>query len=503
MRDHDHKHDAEGANGPDANTRERPRIRVGYLVNEYPKVSHTFIRREMLELEAQGFLVHRYALRGFDGMLADAADLHERDRTAYLLRNGMRGLALDALRALLDRPLLVLGALRMALRMARRADRSLSYHLVYLAEACRLSAWMRRDRVQHLHAHFGTNPAEVAMLAAHIGQLPFSFTVHGPEEFDKPAALHLADKIRAAAFVVAISSFGRSQLFRVVEHAQWHKIKVVHCALEPAFHAGAGVPPPQVPRLVCVGRLCEQKGQLLLLDAVAMLVARGIVIDLVLAGDGEMRASIEARIRQLHLGDMVSITGWIDSGQVREIILGARALVLPSFAEGLPVVLMEAMALGRPVLTTWVAGIPELVRHGLDGWLFPAGDVDALAGALQAVLAATPGDLELMGKQARRRVLQRHAITPQVAKLAACIVSAQQQRQRQRRQPQHKQQEQKQQQQQEQQQQQKEQQQQQQPHKPQLEQQQKQPEPQSLLENEQKRKQEQDQLQAKQQGRQQ
>lgn len=424
MRDHDRQPDADG---PDEALRQEPRMRVGYLVNDYPKVSHTFIRREMLELERQGFHIYRYALRGFDGVLTEAADWRERDRTAYLLRDGIAGLALDVLRVLARRPLRLLGALRKAMCMARRGDRSTPYHLIYLAEACRLEAWLRRDRIQHLHAHFGTNPAEVAMLAAHIGRLPFSFTAHGPEEFDKPAALHLADKIRAASFVVAISSFGRSQLYRLVEHGQWPKIHVVHCALEPAFHAGARTPVPRAPRLVCVGRLCEQKGQLLLLDAVGRLAARGVALELVLAGDGEMRTQIEARVSQLQLGRVVSITGWLDSGQVRDAILAARALILPSFAEGLPVVLMEAMALGRPVLSTWVAGIPELVRHGLDGWLFPAGDVDALAEALQTVLAARPDDLEVIGKQARRRVLERHAITPQVARLAACFRSVQQQ----------------------------------------------------------------------------
>lgn len=424
MRDHDLMGDAHGAAEGLLGGRG---FQVGYLVNHYPKVSHTFIRREIAELERQGFRVHRYALRGFDGELADHADLPERDHTHYLLAAGFAGLATALLRVLLGRPWRLLGALRIALGMARRADQPLPFHLLYLAEACRLFLWMRRDGAQHLHAHFGTNPAEVAMLAAHIGRFPYSFTVHGPEEFDKPAALHLARKISGAAFVVAVSSFGRSQLYRAVGHAQWHKIRVVHCALEPDFYAGRVAPMPRAPRLVCVGRLCEQKGQLLLLDAVSRLAARGVELDLVLAGDGEMRPQIEALVRHHRLESMVRITGWIDGGQVREEILAARALVLPSFAEGLPVAIMEAMALQRPVLTTWVAGIPELVRHGEDGWLFAPGDVDALAAALLEALGAAPAELQRMGEHARRRVLERHAIEPEVAKLAHCIMSARQQ----------------------------------------------------------------------------
>jgi len=162
--------------------------------------------------------------------------------------------------------------------------------------------------------------------------------------------------------VVAISSFGRSQLYRWIPYTDWPKVEVVHCGLEAVFHAGAARAVPSAPRLVCVGRLCEQKGQLLLVRAVAQLAAEGVALELVLAGDGEMRAEIEALITRHGLQAMVRITGWISSDQVREELLAARALTLPSFAEGLPVVVMEAMALRRPVLTTYVAGIAELVR---------------------------------------------------------------------------------------------------------------------------------------------
>lgn len=221
-----------------------------------------------------------------------------------------------------------------------------------------------------MHAHFGTNSTEVVMLANVLGGPAYSFTVHGPEEFDKPQFLHMGEKVRRAAFVAAVSSYGRSQLYRWVAHEHWGKVKVVHCGLERGFHDVAPVNVPCAPRLVCVGRLCEQKGQLLLLEAAHRLAAQSIDFELVLAGDGEMREEIGALIARHGLQAQVRITGWISSAQVREEILAARALVLPSFAEGLPVVIMEAMALRRPVLTTYVAGIPELVRPGENGWLF-------------------------------------------------------------------------------------------------------------------------------------
>ena len=270
--------------------------------------------------------------------------------------------------------------------MSRRAERPLPVHLVYLGEACRIAPWLHGEGIEHLHAHFGTNSAEVAMLVHVLGGPRWSFTVHGPEEFDKAPLLGLAEKVRRSHFVVAVSSYGRSQLYRLVEPAYWHKVKVVHCGLEPAFYAVPVTPPAVARRLVCVGRLCEQKGQLLLLEAAQRLAAQGEVFELVLAGDGELRGEIETLIAHQGLSGRVRITGWISGNQVRDEILAARALVLPSFAEGLPVVLVEAMALRRPVISTYVAGIPELVRQGIDGWLTPAGDVDALVHAMQACL---------------------------------------------------------------------------------------------------------------------
>ena len=394
-------------------------MRVAYLVNQYPKVSHSFIRREILALERQGIEVQRIAVRGWDGELVDEADRHERDRTRYLMREGLGPLMAAAGRALRGDAGRFGGALALACRMGWRADRPLPVHAVYLAQACRLREWLRESGATHLHAHFGTNPAEVAMLVHALGGQPWSFTVHGPEEFDRPVALHLGEKLRRAAFAVAVSSYGRSQLYRWVEHGHWHKLHVVHCGLEREFHAAPPVPPPAAPRLVCVGRLCEQKGQLLLVQAAGRLMQRGVDFELVLAGDGEMRGEVQALVDALGLGQRVRITGWISSADVREHLLASRALVLASFAEGLPVAIMEAMALRRPVIATAVAGIPELVRDGEHGWLVPAGDVEALAAAMQACLRLEPEALGRMGEAARRRVLERHDADVEAAKLAA------------------------------------------------------------------------------------
>ncbi|MEG0858089.1 MAG: glycosyltransferase [Pseudomonas sp.] len=393
-------------------------MRIAYFINQYPKVSHSFIRREILALERQGIVIQRIALRGWDGELQDAEDVSERDKTRYVLQDGVKGLLVPLLQVLRSRPRDFFSTLWLALRVGLRADRPWPYHLVYFAEACRVVQWLQAFGAEHVHAHFGTNSTEVVMLANALGGPAYSFTVHGPEEFDKPQFLYLGEKVRRAAFVAAVSSYGRSQLFRWVAHEHWAKVKVVHCGLERTFHDVPAVAAPSVPRLVCVGRLCEQKGQLLLLEAARLMAARSVEFEIVLAGDGEMRADIEALIVRHDLQAQVRITGWISSAQVREEILAARALVLPSFAEGLPVVIMEAMALRRPVLTTYVAGIPELVRQGENGWLFPAGAVEELAAAMADCLAQPVEIMQRMGEAAYQRVLQRHDIDNEAAKLA-------------------------------------------------------------------------------------
>jgi colanic acid/amylovoran biosynthesis glycosyltransferase len=400
-------------------------LKIAYLVNQYPKVSHTFIRREILALERQGVSVERFALRGWDAEVKGDEDLAERGRTRHILREGVPRLLARALRRTLADPVRAWRALRAAWQMSRQAERSWPYHLMYYVEACTLADWLQEAGVEHVHAHFGTNSTEVAQLAHLLGGPRYSFTVHGPEEFDKPRFLHLAHKIRDAAFVVAISSYGRSQLWRWLPAQEWDKVCVVHCALEGSFFQGVdSVTAQPAPRLVNVGRLCAQKGQLLLVEAAALLKRDGLRFELVLAGDGEMRAPIEAAIARHQLADSVRITGWVDSATVRREMLAARALVLPSFAEGLPVVIMEAMAVGRPVVTTRIAGIPELVREGVDGWLVPPGDIVALKQAMRECLEASPERLLEMGRAANERVRQRHDADVEAAKLKTLFNAA-------------------------------------------------------------------------------
>ncbi len=398
-------------------------MKIAYLVNCYPKASHSFIRREIRAVEELGIEVVRISIRPPAADLVDPSDREEARHTRVLLGSAP-GLARDLAAALLTRPGRFLRALLLAARL--RSDRGKLVHLAYLAEACSLARLARREGFQHVHAHFGTNPPAVCLLARTLAGLSYSFTVHGPEEFDRARPLDLGRKVAGASFVVAISEFSRSQLYRWSEHRHWEKIHVVHCGVDELFLRAPPVPVPDVPRLVCVGRLCEQKGQLLLVEAAARLAREGLDFELVLAGDGELRGEVERAIREHGLEPRVRITGWLSNERVREELLAARALVLPSFAEGLPVVLMEALALGRPVISTYVAGIPELVRPGdpasprplrAPGWLVPAGDREELVRAMREALLAPRAQLETMGAAGAERVRERHDARLEARKL--------------------------------------------------------------------------------------
>jgi glycosyltransferase involved in cell wall biosynthesis len=382
---------------------------VAYLVNQYPAISHTFIRREIEALERTGVGVTRFSVRRAADRLISSADQEEAGRTTVLLDGGAVGLGLAVLRALFSHPVRFARALALAVRSGRRSARGQLIHLVYLAEACVLLGHLQQRGVRHVHAHFGTNSATVAMLCHSLGGISYSFTAHGPEEFDKAELWKLCDKIKRAAFVVAVSSYGRSQLYRHCPREQWPKIELVHCGVDASFLEATPEPVPSAPRLVSVARFAEQKGLFLLLEALGELHRRGRSFELQLVGDGDLRPEVEKTIARLDLGRKVRLVGWADESRVRSLIQGARAMVLPSFAEGLPVVIMEALALGRPVVTTYVGGIPELVAEpNRCGWLVPAGSREDLVAALEEVLASSPEALEALGAAGRERVRAHH-----------------------------------------------------------------------------------------------
>jgi colanic acid/amylovoran biosynthesis glycosyltransferase len=397
---------------------------IAYLVNQYPKGSHTFVRREILALEAFGVRVLRFTVRETKEAITDPQDVIEARNTRAILAVGAVGMLMAVLKAMIFRPASFVHSALLALRLGRRSERGMAYHIIYLAEACILGGWLREQSIRHVHAHFGTNSTVVAMLCASVWGVSYSFTIHGPEEFDKAPLLSLGEKVARARFVAVISSFGRSQLFRHCDSKDWNKIVIVPCGLDESFLNEVPCPVPPAGGLVCVGRLSEQKGHIVLCKAVALLAEQSEPIHVTFIGDGELRSEIEGFIATHKLQNKIILAGWKDGDGVKAALREARALVLPSFAEGLPVVLMESLALGRPVITTYIAGIPELVKDGVNGWLVPASDVEALAQAIRAAMKTSPEGLFEMGKHGRTSVLARHDIRDS-ARLLGELFSAQ------------------------------------------------------------------------------
>jgi len=398
-------------------------VKIAYVLNTYPQPSQSFIRREIQALERRGVEVVRLPMRRSDQALSDPGDQAEASHCHYVLRAGAARLLWSFVATAMRAPGRSWGAFRLALRLARVGGNWLR-PMIYLLEAAYVLNIARQEGCSHLHAHFGTNAAAVAMLTEALGGPGYSFTAHGPEEFDAPQSLSLGLKVDRSSFSVAVSSFGRSQLSRWASFGAWSRIKVVHCAIEPDQFPAPQAMPEGGLKLVAIGRFVEQKGQMVLLLALAEALRAMPDLHLTLVGDGEMRADLEAAIAAHDMSANVTLTGWLPEAGVRDALARAHVLVMPSFAEGLPMVIMEAMAAGRPVLATYVAGTPELVVPDETGWLVPAGDVTGLADALVQVSGIPRSRLEEMGAAARRRVLLRHDVDAEAAKLAGHFAAA-------------------------------------------------------------------------------
>ena len=386
-------------------------VTIGYLTTVYPAVSHSFVRREIQALEGLGVTVKRWSIRPPAKALPDPLDRAEAERTDVILGR-TASVILAAMASLVLTPLALWRAARVSLCGRPAGLKALLVRLAYVAEAAYLVRAARRCGVDHVHAHFGTNSASVARLSRVLGGPDFSFTVHGPDEFDQPLVHDLRGKIADAAFVVAISHYGRSQLMRWSPPADWAKLAVVRCGLDPQFleNPAADLEPRPVRTLSCVARLAPQKGLPVLVEAADLLRRSVRDFKIVIVGDGDLRQALEQDIAARGMRDHFEFRGWASAAEVRDVILGSRAFVLPSFAEGLPVAIMEALALQRPVITTRIAGIPELVDEQC-GWLVDAGEPEALAAAMAAALDATPEDLAAMGREGLRRVALSHNAT--------------------------------------------------------------------------------------------
>ncbi|HVF50400.1 MAG TPA: glycosyltransferase family 4 protein [Pyrinomonadaceae bacterium] len=393
-------------------------IRLAYLIGQYPAVNHTFILREVLQLRAQGFDIHTASILKADRTPErltpdERAELH---LTTYIKPANPLHAIMPNLRTLLTRPKGYLRGLAEMLDMCVSAPKKIPTSVLYFVEAVALGRWMEERRLTHVHSHFTSS---VCLLATRIFPfLTMSWTLHGPEEFNDAVGFRLAEKLRASAFVCAISNFARSQLMRQAESREWDKIEVSPLGVDPSVYRPRPFRAQPSPfEIICVGRLAPVKAQHILVEAVELLLRDGRDVRLRLVGDGPDRRALEETVARRSLKGRVVFEGWCNQDRVLELYKEADIFALASFAEGVPVVLMEAMAMEIPCVATRINGIPELIRDREDGLLVSPSDKEELKEAIARLM----DDAELrrrLGEAGRRRVCERYDLARNTSRLA-------------------------------------------------------------------------------------
>lgn len=396
-------------------------MKLAYLVSEYPAVSMAWLVREVLRLRLLDIDVAVASINGCSRPRErlTRAEQAEQDATYYVKPHGVAGALAGHWQAIRRNPSGYFGGWALAFRLAGFDLHRLMMNVFFLTEALMVAEWMRREGRRHLHVHLGQQGATVGVFVKRVFGLGFSMTVHGPDEFYDTFGQYLPQKIEAADFICCISQFARSQLMRLSDHPHWAKMHVARLGVDPAEFKPAHAPLPQSAtfEILCVGRLTPSKGQHILIEAVAMLHAAGRSVVLRMVGDGPDRASLEAQAAALEIAAQVVFVGAVNQDAIRALYAQASCFCLPSFAEGVPVVLMEAMAMEIPCVTTRITGVPELIDHEVNGLLVAASDTVGLAAALTRLMD-DPALRMSLGRAARVRVNEEYNLDRNVRGLA-------------------------------------------------------------------------------------
>jgi colanic acid/amylovoran biosynthesis glycosyltransferase len=393
-------------------------IRIAYLVSQYPAASHTFILREILQLRRLGFELHVASIRSPDRPFAQlTVDEQQEQRTTFYVKpKGAAGILATNISVFFKRPFSYVSALLYSLRLAGLNARTALFNLAYLAEAAVVTDWMRRQHLSHLHMHFTST---VGLLALRLAPLRVSVTIHGSDEFIDPRGFHLTEKIRAFHLLCTISEYGRGQLMRFSDQSQWHKFRVARLGVDPTLYSPRPFRENPSPfEILFVGRLVPVKGLFILIAALDRLVRQGRSVRLQFAGDGPDRVALERNVTERGLNQHVIFAGWQNPAAVRALYREADIFALPSFAEGIPVVLMEAMAMEIPCVTTRITGIPELIRDQMDGLLVAPSSDEELAAAIARLMDDSKLRRQL-GTSARQRVVEHYDVRRNIAQLGS------------------------------------------------------------------------------------
>jgi len=393
---------------------------LGYLISRYPSISHTFILREVRELRRLGFRIDVASINDPDRKKADltAEEEMEAESTFYVKRQGSAGAVRAHWKSLARNPAAYMRGLWFAARLGGTDPRKIVKSHLYFVEAVMVGEWMRSLGLTHLHVHFATPASTVGMIVTRIFPFSFSITVHGPDEFYDAEGCLLREKFTSASLLCAIGTYARSQIMKLCDPSMWEKVELTPLGVDAmTFQPRAIEARFKVFEVICVGRLVPAKGQHVLLAAVAQLRSRGHKLKLRLVGDGPDRRGLEASARQFGIEDSVIFEGAVNQDRIRDLYATADVFALASFAEGIPVVLMEAMAMEIPCIATWINGIPELIRDSIDGLLVAPSDVDGLASAIARLM----DDAELsrrLGTAGRKRIVEKYDLRRNVARLA-------------------------------------------------------------------------------------
>lgn len=396
------------------------KIRMAYFLSRYPAVSHTFFLKEILGLRRMGFEIDAASVNPPDRPMSalPPREAEEAHNTYYLKRTSVWKAFLVIVTVTLVNPLVAFRGFRAGLRLGRWDIIRKIYALFYMVEAFLLGRWMRQRRLTHMHVHFGGSVATVAMVAAETWGLDYSLTIHGPEEFYEVDDTYLPRKIEQAKFIFCISDFCRSQLMKYCDPGHWDKMHVIRLGVDPEEFTPVLRAEDPTLQIVCVGRLVPAKGQHILLRAFSRLHANGHAVHLTFVGDGPDYPSLKKEVAEKGLGANVTFRGALNHDQTRQQLAEADIFALASFAEGVPVALMEAMAMGIPCVSTCIAGIPELIRDNKDGLLVPASSVECLSSAIESLVV----DRELrqsLGAAGRARVIERYNLPVNLEVLAS------------------------------------------------------------------------------------
>ena len=392
-------------------------MRIAYFTNTYPRATDTFIRREVLGLRQRGIDVRTFSVRrsGSDHDVGPEV-LEEKRNTYYLLPTSPVALIGANLSALIYKPARYFASLGLALKTRQPGLRGLVFQLLYFQEAIVLGRELRRQGITHVHNHLGDNSGTVTLLASSLSGIGYSITIHGPHIFFDPTHWALREKVRYSRFIVCISHYCQSQMMLFSDQADWSHLKIVRCGVDVELFRCAQVR-EKARKLLYAGRLAAEKGLPVLFESLRMLADKGYEFELTLVGDGVDRQALETLGRQLGICDRLVFAGYVGQDVVLEYLQRSDVFILPSFAEGVPVSLMEAMACGVPVLATYVGGVAELVEAEHTGLIVPPADSPALSEALARYF----DDFELRRKVSRlgREMVMRHYnLNAEVEKLA-------------------------------------------------------------------------------------